>query len=60
MYRLEIVTNDNCESFKDFGRHEHIQYGDLHKRARESRDVITGLGDSFGDDAFVRDTESMA
>ena len=35
-----------------------MQHSDRYKRAREFYDVVTGLWDSFADDAFVRDRES--
>ncbi|TKA81684.1 hypothetical protein B0A55_01348 [Friedmanniomyces simplex] len=53
-----IVTTGNPESSKNFGRDEHMQHSDRYKRAREFYDVVTGLWDSFADDAFVRDQES--
>lgn len=53
-----IVTTGNPESSKNFGQDEHMQHGDRYKRAREFYDVVTGLWDSFADDAFIRDQES--
>lgn len=53
-----IVTTGNPESAKNFGLDEHMQHGDRYKRAREFYDVVTGLWDSFADDAFIRDQES--
>ncbi|KAK5465145.1 hypothetical protein LTS15_001708 [Exophiala xenobiotica] len=53
-----IVTTGNPESSKNFGRDEHLEHGDRYKRAREFYNVVTGLWDSFADDAFVRDPES--
>ncbi|KKY39637.1 putative nitrilotriacetate monooxygenase component [Diaporthe ampelina] len=53
-----IVTTGNPESSKNFGQDEHMQHTDRYKRAREFYDVVTGLWDSFADDAFVRDAES--
>ncbi|KAH7316918.1 luciferase-like domain-containing protein [Stachybotrys elegans] len=53
-----IVTTGNPESSKNFGKDEHMQHGDRYKRAREFYDVVTGLWDSFADDAFIRDQES--
>ena len=53
-----IVTTGNPESAKNFGRDEHMEHGDRYKRAREFYDVVTGLWDSFADDAFVHDQES--
>ncbi|KAL1596607.1 hypothetical protein SLS60_009255 [Paraconiothyrium brasiliense] len=53
-----IVTTGNPESAKNFGLDEHMEHGDRYKRAREFYDVVTGLWDSFADDAFPRDVES--
>jgi FMN-dependent oxidoreductase (nitrilotriacetate monooxygenase family) len=53
-----IVTTSNPETSYNFGRDEHMAHGDRYARAREYRDVVTGLWDSWSDDAFVRDVES--
>jgi alkanesulfonate monooxygenase len=53
-----IVTTGNPETSFNFGRDEHMAHGDRYARAREYRDVVTGLWDSWADDAFVRDVES--
>ncbi|OAA56728.1 Nitrilotriacetate monooxygenase component A/pristinamycin IIA synthase subunit A [Niveomyces insectorum RCEF 264] len=53
-----IVTTGNPESSKNFGFDEHKEHGERYKRAREFYDVVTGLWDSFADDAFVRDAAS--
>lgn len=53
-----IVTTGNPESSKNFGQDEHMQHTDRYKRAREFYDVVTGLWDSFADDAFIRDQET--
>ncbi|KAK7416068.1 hypothetical protein QQZ08_012123 [Neonectria magnoliae] len=53
-----IVTTGNPESSKNFGRDEHLEHSERYKRAREFYDVVTGLWDSFADDAFIRDRES--
>ncbi|RDW65899.1 LLM class flavin-dependent oxidoreductase [Aspergillus mulundensis] len=53
-----IVTTGNPESSRNFGRDEHLQHSERYKRAREFYDVVTGLWDSFADDAFIRDKES--
>jgi FMN-dependent oxidoreductase (nitrilotriacetate monooxygenase family) len=53
-----IVTTGNPETSKNFGADQHTQHSDRYKRAREFYDVVTGLWDSFADDAFVRDAES--
>lgn len=53
-----IVTTGNPESSKNFGLDEHVQHSERYKRAREFYDVVTGLWDSFADDAMVRDRET--
>ena len=35
-----------------------MEHGERYARAREFYDVVTGLWDSFADDAFVRDVDS--
>ncbi|KAF5017396.1 hypothetical protein F66182_10676 [Fusarium sp. NRRL 66182] len=53
-----IVTTANPDSSKNFGFDEHKEHGERYKRAREFYDVVTGLWDSFADDALIRDRES--
>ncbi|MES2600298.1 MAG: LLM class flavin-dependent oxidoreductase [Pseudomonadota bacterium] len=53
-----VVTTGNPETALNFGRDDHMEHGERYKRAREFFDVVTGLWDSFADDAFVRDAES--
>ncbi|KAF4634923.1 hypothetical protein G7Y89_g3171 [Cudoniella acicularis] len=53
-----IVTTGNPESSKNFGRDEHVEHSERYKRAKEFYTVVTGLWDSFADDAFIRDRES--
>jgi FMN-dependent oxidoreductase (nitrilotriacetate monooxygenase family) len=53
-----IVTTGNPEASKNFGKEEHLEHDERYKRAREFYDVVTGLWDSFADDAFIRDQES--
>lgn len=48
----------NPESSKNFNLEEHVEHSERYKRAREFYDVVTGLWDSFADDAFIRDPES--
>jgi FMN-dependent oxidoreductase (nitrilotriacetate monooxygenase family) len=42
----------------NFGLDEHVEHGERYRRAREFYDVVTGLWDSWSDDAFVRDVAS--
>ncbi|MDX3927829.1 MAG: LLM class flavin-dependent oxidoreductase [Shinella sp.] len=53
-----IVTTSNPDAARNFGLDHHVEHGERYKRAREFYDVVTGLWDSFADDAFVRDRES--
>jgi alkanesulfonate monooxygenase len=53
-----VVTTGNPETALNFGRDDHMEHSERYKRAREFFDVVTGLWDSFADDAFVRDVES--
>jgi FMN-dependent oxidoreductase (nitrilotriacetate monooxygenase family) len=55
-----IVTTGNPESAKNFGLDEDKEHSERYKRAREFYDVVTGLWDSFADDAFIRDRETGA
>lgn len=52
-----IVTTSNPEAALNFGLDEHVEHDERHVRAREFYDVVTGLWDSFADDAFVRDVD---
>jgi FMN-dependent oxidoreductase (nitrilotriacetate monooxygenase family) len=53
-----IVTTANPDAALNFGYDEEIDHDARYVRAREFYDVVTGLWDSFADDAFVRDVES--
>jgi len=53
-----IVTTANPDAALNFGLEEHVEHGERYHRAREFYDVVTGLWDSFADDAFTRDVES--
>jgi alkanesulfonate monooxygenase len=53
-----IVTTSNPDAALNFGLEDHIEHSERYARAREFYDVVTGLWDSFADDAFVRDAES--
>jgi FMN-dependent oxidoreductase (nitrilotriacetate monooxygenase family) len=53
-----IVTTSNPDASMNFGRDEHLEHGERYKRAREFYDVVTGLWDSWADDAFIRDVDS--
>lgn len=53
-----IVTTSNPDAALNFGLEAHVEHGERYERAREFYDVVTGLWDSFADDAFVRNAES--
>jgi FMN-dependent oxidoreductase (nitrilotriacetate monooxygenase family) len=52
-----LVTTSNPDSALNFGLTEHMEHGERYRRAREFFDVVTGLWDSWADDAFIRDVE---
>ena len=52
-----VVTTSNPDAALNFGLEEHMDHDERYRRAREFYDVVTGLWDSFADDAFVRDVE---
>lgn len=53
-----LVTTANPDAALNFGHDAHMAHGERYKRAREFHDVVTGLWDSFADDAFIRDQET--
>ncbi|WGF88552.1 LLM class flavin-dependent oxidoreductase [Marinivivus vitaminiproducens] len=53
-----VVTSGNPTESKNFGLEEHVEHDARYRRAREFFDVVTGLWDSWADDAFVRDVEA--
>ena len=53
-----LVTTSNPDAALNFGIDEKIGHGQRYRRAREFVDVVTGLWDSFADDAFIRDVNS--
>ena len=42
----------------NFGRDEHWNHAERYARAREFYNVVTGLWDSWADDAFIHDVEN--
>lgn len=52
-----IVTTANPDAALNFGYESSMDHGARYVRAREFYDVVTGLWDSFAEDAFVRDVE---
>jgi FMN-dependent oxidoreductase (nitrilotriacetate monooxygenase family) len=53
-----VVTTSNPDASRNFGREDHLEHGERYARAREFIDVVTGLWDSWEDDAFIRDVEA--
>ncbi len=53
-----LVTSANPHEALNFGREEHLEHHQRYRRAREFFDVVTGLWDSWADDAFLRDQVS--
>src|SRR5208337_3568596 len=53
-----IVTTSNPDAALNFGLDDHMEHDERYRRAREFFDVVTGLWDSWADDAFIRDVES--
>jgi alkanesulfonate monooxygenase len=53
-----IVTTSNPDAALNFGLDDHMEHDERYRRAREFYDVVTGLWDSFADDAWVRDAKS--
>ncbi len=53
-----IVTTSNPDAALNFGVEDHMEHGERYARAREFYNVVTGLWDSWADDAFIRDVEN--
>ncbi|MGL4285288.1 MAG: LLM class flavin-dependent oxidoreductase [Phreatobacter sp.] len=53
-----LVTSGDPDAAFNFGHDDHILHGDRYERAGEYIDVVSGLWDSWEDDAFVRDRAS--
>jgi FMN-dependent oxidoreductase (nitrilotriacetate monooxygenase family) len=53
-----IVTTANPDAALNFGLDEDVDHDERYRRAREFYEVVTGLWDSFADDAFVRNVET--
>jgi FMN-dependent oxidoreductase (nitrilotriacetate monooxygenase family) len=53
-----VVTTSNPDAALNFGLSEHMEHGDRYRRAREFYEVVTGLWDSWADDAFIHDVEA--
>lgn len=53
-----IVTTSNPDAAKNFGMTDQMDHAERYRLAREAYEVVTGLWDSWADDAFTRDVES--
>ncbi len=53
-----IVTTSNPDAALNFGLDEHMEHDERYRRAREFYDVVTGLWDSWAEDAFIRNQQS--
>jgi FMN-dependent oxidoreductase (nitrilotriacetate monooxygenase family) len=52
-----IVTTSNPDASKNFGLEDHLEHSERYRRAREFYEVVTGLWDSWEEDAFIRDVD---
>ena len=53
-----VVTTSNPDAALNFGLTEHVDHDERYRRAREFQSVVTGLWDSWADDAWLRDVDS--
>ena len=53
-----LVTTSNPDAALNFGMTEQMEHAERYRRAREFFDVVTGLWDSWADDAFLHDVQS--
>ena len=53
-----VVTTSNPDAALNFGLTDHMEHDERYRRAREFHTVVTGLWDSWADDAWLRDQES--
>jgi alkanesulfonate monooxygenase len=53
-----VVTTANPDAALNFGMTEHVEHDERYRRAREFQAVVTGLWDSWADDAWQRDQAS--
>ncbi len=53
-----VVTTSNPDAARNFGLDEHVEHDERYRRAREFIGVVTGLWDSWADDAWLRDQAS--
>jgi FMN-dependent oxidoreductase (nitrilotriacetate monooxygenase family) len=53
-----LVTSNNEADALNYSREQHLSHGDRYDRAIEFADVVTGLWDSWDEDAFIRDKDA--
>ncbi len=53
-----LVTSQNVDEAQNFGLERHVEHAERYERAQEFYDVVTGLWDSWEDDAIIRDRAS--
>lgn len=53
-----VVTSWSQQEALNFNREEHLSYDERYEMAEEFTDVVSGLWDSWDEDAFLRDKES--
>lgn len=53
-----VVTTANPDAALNFGLTDHVEHDERYRRAREFHAVVTGLWDSWADDAWLRDQAS--
>jgi alkanesulfonate monooxygenase len=53
-----IVTTSNPDAALNFGLDDQIEHAERYRRAREFYDVVTGLWDSWAEDAFIRNVQT--
>lgn len=53
-----LVTSDAAAEALNFGLEAHVDHAERYARAREFHQVVSGLWDSWADDAFARDKAS--
>ena len=52
-----LVTSNNEQDALNYSRDEHMSHADRYERAIEFAEVVTGLWDSWDEDAFIRDKD---
>ena len=53
-----LVTSANPHEALNFGFEDHLEHDARYRRGREFFDVVTGLWDSWAEDAFIRNVET--